>query len=72
MTRRALGRALGYLLLAAASCWAAVASAELARLSPVLWPLVLPWLAATGLPAAAGAVAATTLLRPSSRAAAES
>ncbi|MBI2071617.1 MAG: hypothetical protein HYT81_01045 [Gemmatimonadetes bacterium] len=63
MTRRVVGRALGYLLLAAASCWAAVASAELARLSPVLWPLVLPWLAATGLPAAAGAVAAPALLR---------
>ena len=63
MMRRVVGRALGYLLLAAASCWAAVASAELARLSPVLWPLVLPWLMVTGLPAAAGAVTATALLR---------
>jgi hypothetical protein len=63
MIRRVAGRALGYLLLAAASCWAAVASAELARLSPVLWPVVLPWLVATGLPAAVGAITGTALLR---------
>jgi hypothetical protein len=63
MMRRVAGRALGYLLLAAASCWAALASAELARLSPVLWPVALPWLVATGLPAAAGAVTATALLK---------
>ena len=63
MIRGVMGRTLGYLLLAAASCWAAVASAELARLSPVLWPVVLPWLVATGLPAAAGALTATVLLR---------
>lgn len=63
MTRRVAGRALGYFLLAGASCWAAVASAELARLSPVLWPLVLPWLVLTGLPAAVGAVTATSLLK---------
>ncbi len=67
MMHHLVGRALGYVLLGAASCWAAVASAELARLSPVLWPLVLPWLVVTGLPAAAGAVTATALLRPSSR-----
>ncbi len=63
MIRRALARAAGYLLLAGGSCWAALASLELARLSPVLWPLVLPWLAITGLPAAAGAATAILLLQ---------
>ncbi len=63
MIRRAIARTAGYLLLAGASCWAALASNELARLSPVLWPLVMPWLALTGVPAAAGAATAIVLLR---------
>lgn len=63
MIRRALARAAGYLLLAGASCWAALAGNELARVSPVLWPLVLPWLALTGVPAAVGAATALLLLR---------
>jgi hypothetical protein len=61
--RRTLTRTTGYLLLAGASCWAALASNELARLSPILWPLVAPSLALTALPAAAGATAAILLLR---------
>lgn len=63
MIRRALARAAGYLLLAGGSCWAALASFELARLSPVLWPLVLPSLAITAVPAAAAGATAVMLLR---------
>ncbi len=63
MIRRALARVTGYLLLAGGSCWAALAGLELARVSPILWPLVLPGLALTGVPAAAGAAAALLLLR---------
>jgi hypothetical protein len=36
---------------------------ELARLSPVLWPLVLPELALSAVPAAGAAAAAILLLR---------
>jgi hypothetical protein len=63
MMRRVLARLTGYLLLAAGSCWAALASVELARLSPVLWPLVLPGLALSALPAAAAEATAVVLLR---------
>jgi hypothetical protein len=63
MIRRALARSTGYLLLAGGSCWAALASVELARLSPVLWPLVLPGLALTAIPAAAAGATAVVLLR---------
>jgi hypothetical protein len=66
MMRRLAGRAVGYLLLAAASSWAALAGAELARLSPVLWPVALPGLLLTGVAAAAGAVLATALLQAAS------
>jgi hypothetical protein len=63
MMRPTLARVAGYLLLAGGSCWAALASVELARLSPVLWPLVLPGLALTAVPAAAGGATAIALLR---------
>jgi len=63
MIQQALARAAGYLLLAGGSCWAALASFELARLSPVLWPLVLPGIALTAVPAAAAGATAIVLLR---------
>jgi uncharacterized membrane protein len=57
-----LRRLAGYLLLAGASSWAALASARLASLSPVLWPLIAPWLLLTGIAAFAAAATAAALL----------
>jgi hypothetical protein len=61
--RRALSRLTAYLLLASGSCWAALASVELARLSPALWPLLLPGLALSAVSAAAAGATAIVLLR---------
>jgi hypothetical protein len=55
-------RLAGYLLLAAASSWAALASTQLASLSPMLWPLIAPWLLLTGVAALAAAATAAALL----------
>jgi hypothetical protein len=69
MTRRT-PRLLGGLLLLACGLWVNAAADDVITVSPVHWPMLLPWLTLAGIPALVGAFTAAALLfgKPGARA----
>lgn len=61
---------LGGLLLVACAVWARGAADDLFTVSPVHWPMLLPWLTLSGIPALVGGFTAAALLfgKPGARA----
>lgn len=69
MKRRFL-RPLGALLLVACAIWANSVADDLFTVSPVHWPMLLPWLTLAGVPVLVGAFTAAALVfgKPGARA----
>ena len=63
-------RVIGGLLLAACGLWAYGAADDIAVVSPVHWPILLPWLTLAGIPALIGTFTAAALVfgKPGARA----